>query len=303
MKVSYDLVVDFARPSKSNTIIISEGDVNSRVCHFVLLANKVPMDMSTVTVATVRGVKEDGSVIYGDATILTDDNDNYINELEYTVPAAITDEAGNVTMTITLLGSDSTQITSFEFYLKIRNALYNEDDLVSESDLSGFRDLLNRALTAVQKIEVMTESETLPNPYPLTLNIEGESSVYTGAEALTIALENMAYISQKEATPEDSADESAAGAAAASAEEAATSAYNAGLSETAAGNSAEAAATSAQNALDAATDANTAKGQAEGYASQAQQLINRLSLPTTAGTYKLKVTVNGGVITYSWEVA
>lgn len=304
MKVSYDLVVDFARPSKSNTIIISEGDTNSRVCHFVLLANKVPMDMSTVTVATVRGVKGDGSVIYGDATILTDDNDNYINELEYTVPAAITDEAGNVTMTITLLGSDSTQITSFEFYLKIRNALYNEDDLVSESDLSGFRDLLNRALTAVQKIEVMTESETLPNPYPLTINLEGVENVYSGAQAVTLTLEKMAYIADAETEEaQEAIDESAAGAAAASAEAAATSEYNAGLSERAAAGSAEDAADSAQNALDAKTEAETAKGQAEAYATQAQQLLNKLSLPTVAGTYKLKVTVTDGVVTYSWEVA
>jgi len=304
MKVSYDLVVDFARPSKSNTIIISEGDTNSRVCHFVLLANKVPMDMSTVTVATVRGVKGDGSVIYGDATILTDDNDNFINELEYTVPAAITDEAGNVTMTITLLGSDSTQITSFEFYLKIRNALYNEDDLVSESDLSGFRDLLNRALTAVQKIEVMTESETLPNPYPLTINLEGEENVYSGAQAVTLTLEKMAYIADAETEEaQEAIDESAAGAAAASARAAAASEYNAGLSQTAAAGSAEDAAGSAQSALDAKTGAETAKGQAEAYATQAQQLLNKLSLPTVAGTYKLKVTVTDGVITYSWEVA
>ena len=258
--------------------------------------------MSMVTVATVRGVKGDGSVIYGDATILQNESEDYINEIEYTVPAAITDEAGNVTMTITLLGSDNTQITSFEFYLKIRNALYNEDDLVSESDLSGFRDLLNRCLTAVQKIEVMTENTALPNPYPLTVNLEGVENVYSGAEALTLTLEKMAYIADaEEEEAEDSIDESAAAEAAASAEAAATSEYNAGLSETAAGNSATAASGYAQDALNAKTAAETARGQAQGYATQAQQQISKLNLPTTAGEYHLKVTVNDGVVTYSWE--
>ena len=297
MKLTYDMVVDFARPNKSNTIIVSEGDVNSRVCHFTLLANKTPMEMLTVTAALVRAVKQDGTVIFGDATILQDEDEHYINEIEYTIPAAMMDESGNITMTVTLLGSDNTQITSFEFYLKVRNALYNEDDLVSESDLSGFRDLLNRALIAIQKIEVMSENTTLPNPYPLNLNIEGTETAYTGSEQVDITLEDMAYISGA-TDPEDSIDESAA---AASALAAATSEYNAGLSEDAAGDSATAAAGSAQDALNAKTAAETARGQAQGYATQAQQQISKLNLPTTAGTYSLKVTVTGGVVTYSWE--
>lgn len=300
MKLTYDMVVDFARPNKSNTIIVSEGDVNSRVCHFTLLANKTPMEMLTVTAALVRAVKQDGTVIFGDATILQDEDEHYINEIEYTIPAAMMDESGNITMTVTLLGSDNTQITSFELYLKVRNALYNEDDLVSESDLSGFRDLLNRALIAIQKIEVMSENTTLPNPYPLNLNIEGTETAYTGSEQVDITLEDMAYISGA-TDPEDSIDESAAAAAAASALAAATSEYNAGLSEDAAGDSATAAAGSAQDALNAKTAAETARGQAQGYATQAQQQISKLNLPTTAGTYSLKVTVTGGVVAYSWE--
>jgi len=299
--VRYDLVVDFARPSKSNTIIVSEGDTNSRICHFTLLSNKTAMDMSTVTVAEVMAVKPDGSVVYDDATILQNEDEDYINEIEYTIPASMTDAVGTITMTIRLLTSDNTQITSFEFYLKVRNALYNEDDYVSESDLTGFRDLLNRCLTAVQKIEVMTENTALPNPYPLTLEIEGVQKVYSGAAALTVALEHLAYISEGEESEEDSIDESAAAAAAASALAAAASEYNAGLSETAAGNSATAASGYAQDALNAKTAAETAKGQAQGYATQAQQQISKLNLPTTAGEYHLKVTVNDGVVTYSWE--
>lgn len=227
MKVPYDLVVDFARPSKSNTIIISEGDTNSRVCHFTLLANKQPFPMSDVTVATVRGVKSNGSIIYGEAEILEDEDENKLNEIEYTIPASIADEAGNVTMTITLLSVGSEQLTSFEFYLQVRNALYNEDDLVTQSDLSGFRDLLNRCLVAVQKIEAMTENTALPNPYPLNINIEGTETSYSGSEMKSISLSNIAYIGETIEELEHAIDESAAGTCAEYADQAAASAAEA----------------------------------------------------------------------------
>lgn len=299
--VRYDLVVDFARPSKSNTIIISEGDTNSRITHFTLLANKTPMNMIDVTSATVRGVKEDGSVIFGDATIITDDDDNKLNEIEYVIPASVTDTAGNVTMTITLLGSDNSQITSFEFYLKVRNALYNEDDYVSESDLSGFRDLLTRCLTAVQKIEAMTENTALPNPYPLNLTIEDELYSYTGSETLDIILDNLTYLSDAY-DPEESTDESAAAAAAASAISAANSAYNAGLSATSCSNDAQTASDKAGEALGYKNEAQNQAGIASGYATQCRAVLEKLNLPTSAGTYVLSVNMVGGVPQYIWNM-
>ena len=225
MNVKYNMVVDFARPSKSNTIILSEGDANSRVCCFTLLFNKQAFGMIDVTVATVKAVKQNGSVVYGDAEITTDENGNKINEVIYTIPAAITDEAGKVTMTITLMSSQGEQITSFEFYLTVRNALYNEDDYISEEDLSGFRDLLNRAMAALEKMEVMTSQEALPNPYPFVFEVEGNKHSYTGNSAVTVALGNMVYLNENEEVEvEESVEESAAAKAAASATAAAQSA-------------------------------------------------------------------------------
>lgn len=270
MQVKYDLVVDFARPNKSNTIHISEGDTNSRVCHFTLLNNKHPMSMGDVTIATVRGVKEDGSVIFGDAEILKDEDDNPLNEIEYTVPSSITGSAGNVTMTVTLMSSGNEQITSFEFYLRVRNALYNEDDLLEESDLVGFHDLLNRCMVALQKIEAMTENTALPNPYPLNLSIEGVTTAYSGASTVNITLEDMAYISEAVEVLEDSLDESAAAAAAASALAAAASKTAAENAKDTAVAAAGAASSKAGDAASAKTSAESAAGQASGYALQAK---------------------------------
>lgn len=194
MQVTYDLVVDFARPNKSDTIIISEGDNNSRVCHFTLLNNRNPFSMSDVTVATVRGVKKDGSEIFGDATILEDEDGNKINEIEYTIPSAMTSVAGDITMTITLNSESNEQITSFEFYVLVRNALYNEESFVSESDLSGFRDIMNRCLIAIEKVEAMTENTALPNPYPINIDIGSEVISYDGSEQVTIDLSDVVKI-------------------------------------------------------------------------------------------------------------
>lgn len=299
MNARYDLVVDFARPTKSNTIIVSEGDVDSRLCHFTLLANKTPMPMIDVTSATVRGVKEDGSVVFGDATIVTDEGGNKLNEVEYTIPAAITDEAGNVTMTITLMDSLNHQITSFEFYIKVRNALYNEDDYVSESDLSGFRDLLNRCLIAVQKMEAMTENTALPCPYSLVFKYEGTTYEYTGAAEIEVEIKDLAYIDGAY-DPETSIDETAAAAAAASATAAATSEYNAGLSETAASGYCASAKGYKEAAEDAKQIAVNASGTAGGYLTLIRQVFEDANLPTTDGEYKLKCTVVGGEPTYSW---
>jgi hypothetical protein len=302
MNAKYDLVVDFARPTKSNTIIVSEGDVDSRICHFTLLVNKSAMSMLDVTSATVRGVKEDGSVVFGDAVIVTDDDGNKLNEVEYTIPAAITDEAGNVTMTITLMDALNHQITSFEFYIKVRNALYNEDDYVSESDLSGFRDLLNRCLVAVQKMEAMTENTALPCPYSFTFDLEGVRYEYSGAEAISVELKDMAYISGAY-DPETSIDETAAAAAAASATAAAASEYNAALSESAAGGYESATKGYRDDALGYKNTAQNAAGTAQGYLTLIQQVFDSANLPTTAGEYHLKVTIVDDNPVYSWVSA
>lgn len=275
MNVKYNMVVDFARPSKSNTIIISEGDSNSRVCCFTLLFNKQPFGMIDVTVATVKAVKQNGSVVYGDAEITTDENGNKINEVIYTIPAAIADEAGKVSMTITLMSSQGEQITSFEFYVTVRNALYNEDDYVSDEDLSGFRDLLNRAMAALEKMEVMTSQEALPNPYPFVLEVDGNSHSYNGSAALSVVLGNIAYLNEDEETEvEESLDETAAAQAAASATAAAHSALEASRSAAQAGENIAAISESVAKAEEYKNLAQGYQGQAAASAALAQQTAN-----------------------------
>lgn len=271
MKVIYDLVVDFARPNKSNTIIISEGDKNSRLLHFTLLANKQPMDMIDVSVATVKGIKADGSVIYGDALIVKDDEGNNLNELEYVIPANFTDLANKVTMTITLMANDGSTISSFEYYVEVRNALYSEDDYISQEDLNGFRDLLNRCMAALEKMETMVEKDALPCPYPLNLTIEDEEFNYNGANQIDIELKGMAYIEELGDIDTDDIDESAAGIATQAAVQARQYSEISEISATSAMNYKDEAEEAADASESHAETARNSSGMAQAYANQARE--------------------------------
>lgn len=180
--------------------------------------------MGDVVSATVQGTKRDKKSSYGVAEFVYDEAGNKINELEYVLPSVLTDTAGDVAMQIDLMSSAGERVKSFSFYIKVQNALFNEDDMISDSDFSGFRDLLNRCTATLEKMEAMTEADALPNPFALDIEIEGEHTVYTGGEAKEVSLNNMAYIDESEdVIIEDALDESAASRAAASAQAASNS--------------------------------------------------------------------------------
>jgi len=222
MEVLYNLIVDFVRPNKSNLIIVSEGDSNSRVLHFTLLQDKVPVDMTDVVSATIKAIKPDGSVVFADAAILEDEDENQINELAYTITSDLTKAAGKVTLVVSLLGNMGEVLTSFEAYINVRNALYNEDDYVKDDEVSGFRDLLAKCQAALKKMEQMVEKESLPNPYALNLTIEGVEKEYDGSEEVSVTLNDLTYLAEDfvlaEATDESAAKVASEAAASAEAD-------------------------------------------------------------------------------------
>ena len=220
MYVNYKMVVDFARPNKSNTILVAEDDANSRNCLFTLLFDKAPFDMTGVRTAEVRALKPSGAIVIDTATIHMDEDEHLINELEYLLPDSLTNETGTVTLTITLADNMGARITSFEFYLKIRNALYNEDDYIDDDDMAGFRDLLNRTRAALARMEVMVQQDALPNPYPIRITVDNVEYEYNGSQMVEILMEEVAYIGAMSGSVEITEDDSAAAIAVRAAEEA-----------------------------------------------------------------------------------
>lgn len=197
MNVVYDMVVDFARPSKTNTVLVMQNDANSRVLRFILMNQGRPFDTSGVAIVSIKAVKPDGKVIYDNASVSQDSDGKNINEVVYTVPPALTSTSGQVTMTITLQSAANESISSFENYLLTRNELYNEDDYASDDDLSGFRDILSRATEAVAKIEELTKQSALPNPYPLRIIMGDQTFSYDGSLPVNVPLTGIAYLGNK----------------------------------------------------------------------------------------------------------
>lgn len=285
MRVQYDLVVDFARPNKSNTIIISENDRESRFCRFTLLANKQVFDMTDVTTASVKAINHIGRVTVFDADITTDSEGNKFNEVTFTLPAAIAETTGKTTMTITLQGADGSAVTSFEFYVTTRNALYSEDDYIDDEDLNGFRDLLNRTRAALEKMEQMTLKDALPNPYALNVDHEGKMYAYSGNTEVNIDLGFNAYIAQDETKVVNGIDESAAGIATRAANTAIEKADVATKASAVCETAKTTCTTSVAEVVAAELSCNQAKLEAEAQADRAEAIadsINQIDIATTS---------------------
>ncbi len=194
MSVLYDMVIDFAWPSKTNTILAMQGDHLSRVCHFVLKANGKDMDVSGVSNYTVKAVLSDSSVIYDTGALDVDDYSKQLNEITYSIPQALTENTGLTTVTVQLTGDDGSILRSFEFYIRSRNELMQEDDS-SDDELAGFRDILNRATEAIEKIEALSTKSRLPNPYPLRIYFGDKTISYDGNETTSLSLSGIGYLS------------------------------------------------------------------------------------------------------------
>ena len=193
MQIEYTLVMDFARPKKSYSILIAEGDQRSRVLKVVLMNNGKAMDLSDVQTATIKAVKPDEAIVFGDGTIETDGAGNPTNVVSYVLPADFSDVVGRTSVTVTLVSEAAERITTPEFYVNVGNQLYNENDYVSESDLTGFQDLLNRALAAVKKAEQLAVS--LPCPYALSIVLGNTTYTYDGSAAVTVELTDGNHLS------------------------------------------------------------------------------------------------------------
>lgn len=202
MNVKYDMVIDFARPYKNHTILCSQNDHLSRVPHFILRSNGKTLDVSDVETYTITAVKDNGSITTESGTLDTDDDGKQINELTYTIPQDLTSSIGTCACTITLNGTDGSILQSFEFYIKNRNVLKQEDD-ETDDDLAGFRDILNRATEAIEKIEALSNKSKLPNPYPLRIAVGDKTYSYDGNETISVSFTGIGYLSEDKlsATP------------------------------------------------------------------------------------------------------
>lgn len=204
MTIPYIFLIDLARPTRTNKLLIKQGDSNSRKLQFVLMYDTKAYDMTDVIAAVVSIKLPDGSTIADMADILTDDDGNQINKLEYVITDVVTENYGTADLVVQLVNQDNSVLETFDFYILIRNEIYELPSGIGEDiaspELSGLRDLISRAEQATAKIEAMSMSTTLPNPFPLRLIIENETYEYNGSSTKQIELDMIGYLSDIKVT-------------------------------------------------------------------------------------------------------
>lgn len=203
MNVTYEMVVDFARPYKNHKIMVVQDDHLSRICHFILRSNGKALGVGDVVNYTLTAVKPDETTVHDTGTLDVDDEGIKLNEITYEIPQELTDVIGTCTCSIALTSESGAVLHSFEFYIKPRNELRQEED-DTEDDLAGFRDILNRAAEAIEKIETLSNKSRLPDPYPLRLVVGDKTYTFDGNETVTVQFTGLVYLSEsknKETTP------------------------------------------------------------------------------------------------------
>lgn len=187
--IKYSLIVDLARPTKTNIIQIPQNDAGTRELFFKLLSDGEDYDTTGVSFATYSAVTPSSTTVTGDVTIVKDANNKNTNELTFALPSSITSESGIANILITL-NSESQRLSSFVFHIATKADLYNTSE-VNADDLSGFRDLLNQAVDAVAKVNALNAKTSYPCEYPLRCTIGGTLYSYNGSERIDIPTENI----------------------------------------------------------------------------------------------------------------
>lgn len=158
MNITNNIVIDLQNSKRKHIVEVKQSDRSTRVLRFTVLSSNKPFDMSNVYTATVKGIKPDDTVIYAAADIEKDEEGNNTNTLTYTMSDHVTNVTGTITFELQLLSSKGEIINSFDFYVDVINQLYDEDNIISESDLSGFKAYLVRTLNAAIKTESIEKS-------------------------------------------------------------------------------------------------------------------------------------------------
>lgn len=195
MYITYTFFVDFARPQRTNELLVSQYDDMSRVARFVLMNNGKPLDIDEEYAVTVNALLPDESVVLVEAALSEDEEGNQINEILFPIPSVMTKAVGKSTLTISVYKKSegnvpSHQLSSFEFYVNTRNEIYSGSQQ-DEDEIAGLRDLMERAADAIATVEQFAAQTALPNPFPLRTLMEGETYDYNGSSMVTLNFGNV----------------------------------------------------------------------------------------------------------------
>lgn len=197
MNITYPFLVDFARPQRANELIVIQGDAKTRCPRFILMDDGKPLDVSEVDGIAIDAALPDQSHITAEAHLSLDEDGDPINEIVYQIPSSMTAAIGKTTLMITLykVNEDDQTATqevlhSFEFYVNTRNELYQDDSEEADA-MAGLQDLIEKAEEAIRAVEQIVERTALPNPFPIRLIVDDETTTYDGSTMKEVNFGNL----------------------------------------------------------------------------------------------------------------
>ena len=191
MERYFEIMIDLSNP-RQNIICLKQHDRGATTVKLSIMNNGVKFDLSDAAFVSLKGVKPDDTVIYAGVDFVQDDDGNNTNVLMCNLPEQVATVAGKSTYEVTLTDQYAGTITTFDFYISVEALLFDEEDYFSESDVSGFRVYLIRALNAAQRTEEFAEAfrQAYGNESEILENIQALKTYYEAFfEELEEALE------------------------------------------------------------------------------------------------------------------
>ena len=151
MRINHKVTIDFARNTPVHLEIPKSG-TNSETIEFFILENGNNIDMTTIGLASVKATTPQGTIIFNDVSEIGE------NSITYTVSDTIMAQTGKTVCVLQLFNQSEILINSFEFYVEVMPGLYDEESLLTDDDVSGFRSYALRAINAAESCEALSAS-------------------------------------------------------------------------------------------------------------------------------------------------
>ena len=151
MNVIHKIALDLAQNNYIE-IEVAKGSENTIVLQFFFLESGKKYDMSEVGAVSFKAITPDQSIVFNDTSKVQENG-----SVLYAISERIMETPGRTTCTLQLIGSKGEVVSSFEFYIRVKAQLFDENDYISEDDLQGFRAYMIRAENAAEACEALKQ--------------------------------------------------------------------------------------------------------------------------------------------------
>ena len=132
MRIPYNITVNLDKPGSFTNIILKQGDEKSRRFIFHLISNGKVFDAQNAFSCSLKVTKPDETFIF-------DTLERHENLFYYDVIPQMTVVEGESICELELIGFEGEVLHSFSIFITVIKNTFDEEKLLSESDLRGFK--------------------------------------------------------------------------------------------------------------------------------------------------------------------